>query len=281
MYWQFLRCEKGLAAEVVENFPFLRSSASQFFFDPGTIFAYWHEESQRFIHNLVTKVECSDKPNPSDVANAIEALREHAFRNNVKVISMPRLANGLDGLPWYEIQTMLLDIFWNSGIQIQVHYLPFSSQGPLSRPRRDNVSGVHSLFSLNENRLRLSNQNVEYLVISIFIHTTGDLNKNDGLEIEFLLDTGATCSVIKFNTLKAISDVGQNITAFQTQTRTTAFNTSEIRMLGYTILSLSLDIAGRLNIKCGLHTNTRRIIYECNFFMSIAQVLTSKSFFLG
>ena len=40
---------KGIAAEVVEKFPFLRNSALQFSFQPGTIFAYWHEDSQRFI----------------------------------------------------------------------------------------------------------------------------------------------------------------------------------------------------------------------------------------
>ena len=140
---------KGIAAEVVEEFPFLRNSPLQFSFQPGTIFAYWHEESQRFIYNLVTKVRCSDKPNPLVVADAIEAMREHALSNNVKVIAMPQLASGLDGLPWNEIQTMLLDIFWNSGIQIQVHYLPFSSQRLLFRPLHDNVSGVHSLYSLN------------------------------------------------------------------------------------------------------------------------------------
>ena len=77
------------------------------------------------------------------------------------------------------------------------------------------------------------------IFVDPYIHTTGDRNKNKGLEIEFLLDTGATCSVINFNTFQAISDVGQNITVVQTQTPTTAFNISEIRMLGYTILSFS------------------------------------------
>ena len=60
---------------------------------------------------------------------------------------------------------------------------------------------------------------------------------------------GATCSVINFNTFQAISDVGQNITVVQTQTRTTAFNISKIRMLGYTILPFSLDIVGKYEIK--------------------------------
>ena len=135
---------KGIAAEVVEKFPFLRSSASEISFDPGTIFAYWQEESRRLIYKWLTKVKCSYKPSPSDVANAVEAMREHALRNNVKVNALPRLASGLDGLPLNEIQT----IFWKSGIQIQVHCLPFCSQQPLSGPSSDNVSGVHSLYSL-------------------------------------------------------------------------------------------------------------------------------------
>ena len=41
---------KSIAAEVVEKFPYLRNSALQLSFQPGTIFAYWHEECQRFIY---------------------------------------------------------------------------------------------------------------------------------------------------------------------------------------------------------------------------------------
>ena len=134
-----------IAAEVVEKFAFLRNSTLQYSFQPGTTFAYWLEESQRLIYSLVTKVKCSDKPSPPDVANAIDAVRVHALSNNVKVIAIPGLATGLDGLPGNEIQTMLQDIFWNSGIQIQLYYLQFSSQRPLSRPIRDIVSRDHSL----------------------------------------------------------------------------------------------------------------------------------------
>ena len=75
------------------------------------------------------------------------------------------------------------------------------------------------------------------------------MNKNSGLEIEFLLDTGTTCSIINYNTFKAISDVGQNVTVLETQTRKTAFNISEFRMLGSTILPLSLNLACKYEMK--------------------------------
>ena len=50
-----------------------------------------------------------------------------------------------------------------------MHYLPFSSQRPLSGPHRPggNVFGVYSLYSLNYYRLHLSNRNIEFLLISI------------------------------------------------------------------------------------------------------------------
>ena len=83
----------------------------------------------------------------------------------------------------------------------------------------------------------------------LYIHTTGDLKKDSGSEIEFPLDMGETCSVINFNTFQAISDIGQIDAVVHTQTRTTAFNISETRMLGYKILSLSLDIAGKYEIE--------------------------------
>ena len=75
------------------------------------------------------------------------------------------------------------------------------------------------------------------------------MNKNSGLETEFLLDTGSTCSVINFGTFQAISDVGQSNTIVRTQTRTTSFNNFEIQMLCYKILPLSLDVAGKHEIK--------------------------------
>ena len=87
---------KGITAEMVEKFPFLQGSASQFS-APGTTFAHWHENSQRFFHNLVTKVKCSDRTNPPAVANELESMREHALRNNVKVIAMSRSAKSPDG----------------------------------------------------------------------------------------------------------------------------------------------------------------------------------------
>ena len=143
--------QKRIAAQVFEKFPLLRKSAPQFYFKPGTTFAYWHEESQRFGYTLVSKVRCGVKPNPPDEANTVEAMREHALRNYVKVNAMPRLASSLDGLTWSEIQRMLLDIFWNSGMQIKAHYLPLFPQRPLSGPRRPghNVSAVQLLYSLN------------------------------------------------------------------------------------------------------------------------------------
>ena len=95
--------EKGIVGEVIENLPLLQSSALEISFDPGTIVACWHEKSQRFIHNLVTKVKCSAKPIPSDVANAIQAKRDNMLRNNAKVIAMPRVANGFDELPWNQL----------------------------------------------------------------------------------------------------------------------------------------------------------------------------------
>ena len=83
------------------------------------------------------------------------------------------------------------------------------------------------------------------------------------LEIEFLLNTGATWSVINFNTFKAISDVGQNNTVVRTPTHTTAIENVEIRMLGYTILPLSLDFDGNYEIKHKMwitHKHTTNIL---------------------
>ena len=76
--------------------------------------------------------------------------------------------------------------------------------------------------------------------------------------------------ILKF--FKAIPDLGQIITIVQTQTRTSAFNISEIRKLVYTILPFSLDIAGKYEIKHKVwitHKHTTDIS-GTQFFMSFA-----------
>ena len=68
--------------------------------------------------------------------------------------------------------------------------------------------------------------------------------------------------MINYETFKAISEILQ-ITVVRSQTRTTAFNNSEIRMLGFTNLIFSLNIGGDYQIHHKVwitHENTLNIL---------------------
>ena len=48
---------------------------------------------------------------------------------------------------------------------------------------------------------------ISRLSIDIFYFATGDTQKDRGLEIEFMLDTGASCSIINYRTFWEISQL--------------------------------------------------------------------------
>ena len=208
VYRQILQCEKVSPRKwyrEIHNFAKFRFANK---FSTWKIFAHWPEESQRFIHNLVTKVNCSDKPNPLDVANAIEAMRELVLSNNVKVNAMPRLASCLDGLPWNEIQTMVF--FWTIFGILEFKFRCNTSHFVRNDRYLDPsviMSGESIVCTLQIKIVSASAIKMSNICWSLYSHHRR-LEEISGLEIKILLRTGATCSVINSNTFQATSDVG-------------------------------------------------------------------------
>ena len=50
----------------------------------------------RYIYNLVTKEKYSGKPTYRSIRESLKEMRTHCINNSVDVISMPRIASGLD-----------------------------------------------------------------------------------------------------------------------------------------------------------------------------------------
>lgn len=76
-----------------------------------------------FVYYLVTKEKYFHKPQLESVWRSCEWMRDHAKQNGVTIIAMPRIACGLDGLKWEDVKAMLVDVFMDTGIRIQVYTL--------------------------------------------------------------------------------------------------------------------------------------------------------------
>ena len=73
-------------------------------------------------------------------------------------------------------------------------------------------------------------------MFSIF---SSETKKDSGLEIEFMVDTGAACSIINYRTFCEISQFLQPITVVRSKQKKRTYTGEEIHMLGHTTLSYS------------------------------------------
>ena len=74
---------------------------------------------------------------------------------------------------------------------------------------------------------------------------TGDKNKDSGLEIEFVVDTGAACSIINYRTFSEIAQFLQPNTAVRSKQKTRMYTGEIIPMLGHTTRNFSFDSDGQ------------------------------------
>ena len=77
--------------------------------------------------------------------------------------------------------------------------------------------------------------------MNAFSFPIGDSQKDSGLEIEFMLDTGAACSIINYRTFLEIAQFRQPITVVRSTQKTKPYAGDIVHMIGHTILSFSFD----------------------------------------
>ena len=81
--------------------------------------------------------------------------------------------------------------------------------------------------------------------MNVFYFPTGDSKKDSGLEIEFMVDTGAACSIINYRTFREISQFLQPITVVRSKQKTRTYTGEEIPMLDHTTLNFGFDSDGQ------------------------------------
>ena len=80
--------------------------------------------------------------------------------------------------------------------------------------------------------------------MNAFYFPTADSQKHNGLEDEFMLDTGAACSIINYRTFLDVAQFRQPITVVRSKQRTETYTGDIVPMIGDTTLSVSFDSDG-------------------------------------
>ncbi|KAJ3002646.1 ADP-ribose glycohydrolase oard1, partial [Thoreauomyces humboldtii] len=53
---------------------------------------------------------------------ALVAMRDECVQRGVRVVAMPRIGCGLDGLRWGDVREMLSDVFGQTDVHVDVYY---------------------------------------------------------------------------------------------------------------------------------------------------------------
>ena len=79
---------------------------------------------------------------------------------------------------------------------------------------------------------------------NIFYFATGDAQKDSGLEIQFMLDTGASCSIINYRTFWEIPQFLHPILVHGSNKLTKTYSGQVVPMIGYATIEFSYDPNG-------------------------------------
>ena len=75
----------------------------------------------RSIYHLVTKKRFFQKPTYDSLRQSLEAMTNHANKQKVTQISMPKAGCGLDRLEWYKVERLIREICAQSNLTITVY----------------------------------------------------------------------------------------------------------------------------------------------------------------
>ena len=86
------------------------------------------------------------------------------------------------------------------------------------------------------------------IYLNLYHFAIGDIKNNSGLEVEFMIDPGSTCTIINHPTYLALVNLGQNLNLQNTNCDSKTYTGSSIRMLGYTTIQSSFETDGKYTV---------------------------------
>ena len=125
----------GIAKQVREAFP---TTCPEFGSKASKEKIYAQQISpNRLIYHLIVKPRFRNKPTYSSLSAALEAMLQHAQKQKVQKISIPRLPTGLDKLNWLKVKGIITDVFHKSLIKVTVYTQPQQQNSCLSGTRKE------------------------------------------------------------------------------------------------------------------------------------------------
>lgn len=88
----------------------------------GKVFPWQAED--RWIYNLGTQAHWRTRAELTAVVSSVELMLTHAAEHGVRSIAMPRIAAGLGGLEWHDVEAAIAPAVAARGITVVVYQLP-------------------------------------------------------------------------------------------------------------------------------------------------------------
>ncbi|MCX5604434.1 macro domain-containing protein [Streptomyces phaeochromogenes] len=124
---------RGIAVEFKRRWPAMydeyRTRCHDGRFRPGDIFP-WTTPGGTVIYNLGTQAHWRTGAELSFVEASVRAMVSHATEHGVRKIAMPRIAAGLGGLDWAEVESAITPLISRQPIDVVVYELPQGDEQP-------------------------------------------------------------------------------------------------------------------------------------------------------
>jgi O-acetyl-ADP-ribose deacetylase (regulator of RNase III) len=75
------------------------------------------------VLNLITKKVSSGKPTYESFTRSLEDCKKVCLTENIKLIAMPKIGCGLDGLSWGKVSEIIKEVFKDTVITIKVMHI--------------------------------------------------------------------------------------------------------------------------------------------------------------
>ena len=114
---------KGFADFLSHHIPCIRPTCKKARLSRGQVFPFWDSLNRRYIYNLLTKDNFSDKPDLPTLLSTLEATKSHASMYGTSKVAISKIVCGLDKMNWQEVVKLLRDVFAYCDIHIFVYTL--------------------------------------------------------------------------------------------------------------------------------------------------------------
>ena len=75
------------------------------------------------VFNLVTKARHYHKPTYDCIQDTLEDMKIQLINKDITKLAMPKIASGLDRVPWCDVQDMIEEVFEDMDIDILIYSL--------------------------------------------------------------------------------------------------------------------------------------------------------------